>query len=93
MSNFWDSFKSKLGAIAASLIGLLAVLFFVEKKEKEDAEAKLVNATVDVKDKELADQQAAIEADTKQVQAQGEAAKAKEPSEQELIDFLNRNDE
>ena len=86
----WQQFKSKLGQIAAVLIGLLAALFLIERSQKQGLEEQLLNKDSIDKDKELKDQQAVLEQDNKQVEQQAEQEKKAPMSQDEALDTLNK---
>lgn len=89
LQSAWQNFKSKLGTVAAVVIGILTLAFLLEKSQKEGVEEKLLNKDSEDKDKELKDQQTALEQQNKQIQQQAEQEKKQPITEQEALDTLN----
>jgi hypothetical protein len=90
MSALWNTIKSKLVLAGAAVIALLAFLFLVEKSQKDSAEEKLLNAQADSKDKELKDQQTALEQQDKTIVAEGEKEKATPLTQDETVEMLDK---
>jgi hypothetical protein len=86
----WQSIKAKLTDILAVAVGILAALFFLEKSEKDSAEAKDLTQVAADKDKELQDQQAVLEQNTKQVEQQAAQEEKAPMTQQESLDELNK---
>lgn len=86
----WQKFKNSLGVVAAALIGILGLLFMIEKNQKEGVEEKLLNKDTKDKDDELKQQQDALAQDSQKAEDAATKEKEQTPSQQEILDDLNK---
>lgn len=89
MANLWTNIKKWFSLAVAILITLLTAAFLIEKKQKDDAEEKLLNQKVDAEDKALAAQGSTLEQDSKATEAAAEKEKEQVPTQDELVKDLN----
>lgn len=81
----------KLWGYVIAAFTLLAGLFLWERNKRQDSEAKLENADTKKDDAVLAQHQSDLQKELKDSQAASEAEKAKAVTDQELLDFLNKD--
>lgn len=92
LTSIWTKIKSAASSVGLILAGVFALLFFLEKKRADGAEEQALNASTKAKDDALKAQGDALAADSTKVEADAAKEKAQPQTEQDLVNFLNKND-
>ena len=86
----WEKFKNSLGVVVAAIIGLLSLLFIIERDQKESVEEKLLNKDVADKDVLLKQQQTELQQDSVKAEQQATEEKKAPMTQDETTDMLNK---
>lgn len=81
----------KIWAYVLSAFSLLLGLFFWERSKRQDAEAKLDNAETKKDDAVLNQHSVDVQAQIERDRLEAERLKKQGASDQELLDFLNKD--